>query len=265
MRSKRARGPKRRRSMCAECSALRELAGVQSCTSVRICRTFDTNLRELLPGLTYEQYRVADGVIQDSHERTKQWVRKRFDAIDDPTPERFVELLCEIHRRIFQTALGPAAGATRASPVEVDHDEHMFGGVEPSKIVPRLHDLWRSNGGILEAPQEHEPFSWWAARFFQSFFRTHPFRDGNGRTARLYVEIAALRRGFLVNWAQDTRKYSMALRYAHKHLGVTTNEPRNEVRASHAPFVPLARWVRSCVLDRAPEFLDEEPWEKSTE
>lgn len=57
------------------------------------------------------------------------------------------------------------------------------------------------------------------ARFFEHFFRVHPFMDGNGRVARMMVQRALLNDGLHARWddsAKARRRYVSSLEYAHR-------------------------------------------------
>lgn len=60
------------------------------------------------------------------------------------------------------------------------------------------------------------------ARFFEHFFRVHPFMDGNGRVARMMVQRALLNDGLHARWddsAKARRRYVSSLEYAHRRRG----------------------------------------------
>jgi len=119
------------------------------------------------------------------------------------------------------------------------HDVRAFGqGMTPPTFadVPALVSDWlRLANGELDDPtvlMEH------LAAIHADFERIHPFRDGNGRTGRLVLNLLLVRRGLApaIIYKKDRDKYLRALARAD--------------RGEHGPLGELiARSVKDC-LDR---------------
>jgi Fic family protein len=96
----------------------------------------------------------------------------------------------EIHRRAVHPAEGP--GEFRRS--EIEGLKHQ--GNAPAREVPVLMERWLA--------EVNRPATWLhsgetmdrLAELHAEFERIHPFRNGNGRTGRLVVELLLLRLGY---------------------------------------------------------------------
>jgi fido (protein-threonine AMPylation protein) len=163
-----------------------------------------------------------------------------------------VSMTKRIHRVVFKSAFGVDAGRFRIAgqDVEVGHNLHTFQGEPHDRIEAGMVEVWSVHAPVsLARIGDRQSVATWAARFCQAFFRVHPFRDGNGRTARLLVEMIAAIRGLVIEWptftsrgsqTQDRTDYLEALQYAHKHLGLT--KAGAAVAGPRNPFIPLSRW-----------------------
>lgn len=106
---------------------------------------------------------------------------------DTPVDERTV---LEMHRIIMAGILGNDAGSYRRHPVFIRGSWH----VPPNWVkVPILMDafgVW-----LREGRKDEHPVSF-AAKAHVELVRIHPFADGNGRTARLLVNLLLMREGY---------------------------------------------------------------------
>lgn len=96
-------------------------------------------------------------------------------------------VICELHRRIVARSRPDIAGIYATLPRRVAGSPAIF--PNPMKIP----DLMAKLGGWLEAA-DLTP-----AAAFEAHFRLtaiHPFTDGNGRTARLLMNLVLLRAGY---------------------------------------------------------------------
>ncbi len=184
--------------------------------------------------------------------------------------ESFVEYILELHKTIFEEAFPTIAGRFRLPTdpgVTVGHGAHRYEGALLQDIEPRLRSLALSQP-IYNAPETVEAFAHWAARFCQAYFAIHPFNDGNGRTGRFLVEVAARRTGTLrvksLNYAtrgehtKDRSSYLYALQYAHKYCGLTPAS-RYIHRGSLDPFMWFAQWWRLRIEPVSEELIEEPP------
>lgn len=86
-----------------------------------------------------------------------------------------------------------------------------FEGASPDKIEKCLHDACDELDNEGRDPIEN------AFRFYQKFVYTHPFYDGNGRIARLIVNIYLMWSGYYVYWSKFNKiKFIKKLNQSHK-------------------------------------------------
>ncbi len=112
-------------------------------------------------------------------------------------------LLLDVHGTVFGKAFGDVAGRFRrpGEDTRVGHNEHAFDGVPSETIEPELEALWASCPAT-DVHRDKRSVAFWAAKFCQGLFRIHPFVDGNGRTARLVVEVVAVHFGMGLFWPE---------------------------------------------------------------
>jgi fido (protein-threonine AMPylation protein) len=136
----------------------------------------------------------------------------------------FIEILSSLHRIMFGSSGISTLGRFRrhGEDVFIDHGVHGFMGVPASEVEPRLHALFDETLGLLAAAKGHSPGAAFqlCAEFLEGFFAIHPYLDGNGRVARLIVEIqvrvSAGRRCVWPSAGRRRRQYFKALRHCHK-------------------------------------------------
>lgn len=97
----------------------------------------------------------------------------------------------------------------------VKQTEHLptFEGSKPDQIEPDVREAFNY---LLEPPKDGGLEN--ALRFYQKFVKTHPFYDGNGRVARLFVNLYLLRFDLHIDWKnlQDKSDFLNKLNYYHK-------------------------------------------------
>ncbi len=176
-----------------------------------------------------------------------QWVYSQ--ATDDPRERAapFLSLteLREIHRRVVEAAW------------EVEPPVDFDPGEGPGSF--RLHDILAFSNGMTPAPSTdiHPRMTDWLslanrvpdpgthlmehlAKVHADFERIHPFRDGNGRTGRLVLNLILVRRGFApaIIYKRDRPKYLAALE-----------------RSDRGDFGPLGEIIARAVKDSLDRFL----------
>ncbi|HEY1752164.1 MAG TPA: Fic family protein [Caulobacteraceae bacterium] len=122
--------------------------------------------------------------------------------------------ICELHRRIVARSRPQIAGVYSLLPRRVAGSPAVF--PNPAKIP----DLMAALGRWLEAAEASPEVA------FEAHFRLtaiHPFADGNGRTARLLMNLVLLRAGYppLAIRPEDRAAYLAAL-----ETGSTTDDLR---------------------------------------
>ena len=148
--------------------------------------------------------------------------------------------------------------------VDEDGNRHKIECVEleTSKnrnVVKKMNELveWTNNEIGYGCPLEK------IAEFHARFIKIHPFRDGNGRTARLLTNYLLLIAGYpMMNVSPDRKKeYYRCLNYANAVSDelFVVEKPENKVfydtmvklygeRTEDTKYMPLARFLKSCFL-----------------
>ena len=168
-------------------------------------------------------------------EEANRVARTRFDAMDNELVpllsevakefgiRQYMNLSHEFHSIIFKDIIS-INGEFRSS----DHDGSgsvYFGGQKRQELRSRFTGSKPEN---IESDLE-EAFTYLldfesdtpvddALRFYQKFVFTHPFYDGNGRVARLFVNLYLLAYGKFIDWKnlQDKGKFLSKLNYYHE-------------------------------------------------
>lgn len=136
-------------------------------------------------GITAGGKRLKEHLEAVDHHDALLWMREVAGARSVPLGE---EIARELHRRIVARSEPSIAGAYSRLPRRIAGSAVVF--PNPAKVP----DLMRAFGAWLaEAPPTPE-----AA--FEAHYRLtaiHPFADGNGRTARLLMNLVLLRGGYV--------------------------------------------------------------------
>src|SRR5207244_2877712 len=106
------------------------------------------------------------------------------------------------------------AGRYRTMDVRAAGTEHVY---PPHYRIPELLDAFVAWLASYEARQLHPIV--YAAEVHYRFVAIHPFRDGNGRTARLLMNLFLLRSGYPIAVLRTERRkeYIDSLVYAQEH------------------------------------------------
>jgi Fic family protein len=184
----------------------------------------------------------------EGYAKAAQWIYAQ--AVQEPSgwssQERInLTELRQIHKLVVQPAWlhsppdalhpGEGPGSFRK------HDIRPFGGgmAPPSfSEVPALVTDWLADAGRGPARGQHPML--FIADLHARFERIHPFRDGNGRTGRLTMNLLLVRHGYppAVIYKRDRTRYLNALR-----------------RADRGDPGPLAEIVARAVTDGIYRFL----------
>ena len=175
------------------------------------------------------------------------WVYSQADSDEAERDEPYLLLseVREIHRRVV------AAAWEVAPPID------FLPGEGPGSF--RLHDILPFPGGMIPTPftDIHPQVTDWLrvanaepaadlhvmehlARAHAAFERIHPFRDGNGRTGRLILNLVLVRRGYApaIIYKRDRPRYLDALD-----------------RTDRGEYGPLAELLARAVKDSLDRFL----------
>lgn len=176
-----------------------------------------------------------------------EWVYSQANDVGVDGDREFLMLteLREIHRRVV------------AAVWDVAPPKDLLPGEGPGSF--RLHDILAFTNGMTPAPftDIHPRITDWLstanaqpaaglhlmehiARIHADFERIHPFRDGNGRTGRLVMNLILVRRGYApaIIYKRDRPRYLRALE-----------------RTDQAEYGPLAELVARAVKDSLDRFL----------
>jgi Fic family protein len=131
-----------------------------------------------------------------------------------------------VHELLLRGIDDQNAGKYRSGQVRVAGATFMPPSAE--KITPMISELLQT---LSENPDELRPIEL-AAFFHHRFVYLHPFLDGNGRTARLLMNVVLMRTGypFTVLLKVDRPKYLRALS-----------------EADNGNLIPFANFVATCV------------------
>jgi len=176
-----------------------------------------------------------------------EWVYSQANDVDMERDQPYLMLseLREIHRRVVSSVWDVAP------PID------FLPGEGPGSF--RLHDILPFTNGMTPAPftDIHPRITDWLsvanaepatglhlmehiARIHADFERIHPFRDGNGRTGRLTMNLILVRRGYApaIVYKRDRPRYMRALE-----------------RTDQAEFGPLSELIARSVRDSLDRFL----------
>ncbi|MGD1935777.1 MAG: Fic/DOC family protein [Candidatus Phaeomarinobacter sp.] len=132
---------------------------------------------------------------------TRQRMRQPIDDAFEMTARSYQNL----HNHIFQDVY-ERAGEYRSTELW----KGMSGFEHPHEIAPRMEQMFGENAQLPTASfdNSHE-FAREAAKLMHGLNDIHAFREGNGRTQRLFLERLAMQSGFRIDEVNIDRKLWM--------------------------------------------------------
>lgn len=154
----------------------------------------------IVHGITVGGKSLRDHLEAVDHYDALLWMRERA-ATATPVNE---DVVCELHRRIVARSQPDIAGIYSRNPRRIPGSPVVF--PNPAKIPQLMEEF----GAWLEAAPPTP------ASAFDAHFRLtaiHPFGDGNGRTARLLMNLLLIREGYppIAVRPEDRKTYLDAL------------------------------------------------------
>lgn len=155
------------------------------------------------PITTPEQLReFEDGRVED----------RRIEFLDEPFRGDFdLPHLQAIHRHLFQDVY-PWAGEIRT--VGISKGGQGFLPPEHVGFVVNGAARLMSEDGMLQPGMDTARWSGLLAERFNDVNEAHPFREGNGRTQRLYFDQVAEAGGKMIHWNVLTKEQNIAVSHA---------------------------------------------------
>ncbi|BBH54740.1 Fic family protein [Fluviispira sanaruensis] len=213
----------------------------------------------------FNQKMTEDEMIYFSHEIESSYleIKKKIESdyyTFPDSPSIFIEMLKTINGEIFKkTGIG-FFGKFREKEIYFDVDAHHREGSKPEKIEIELTKFF--NDYFLNINNEQwnneERFLRLSSIFLETFFRIHPFPDGNGRTGRLFLILMGVhsKKFYFERFDihnSDEKDYLKALRAAHKFYDHESPSKRKMA------YNLLIEWLKS-KLTHSDEFTGiEEP------
>jgi fido (protein-threonine AMPylation protein) len=255
-----------------------------SCTkSGKLCSIADLRLAEI-----YQYEKGDDGPLSLAHHQklmlaVQEGQQKALRLVNNDqirfpsSASAFQRTVLLLHGQIFG-GTGLRFSGTFRQPGEPDvhfgSGRNERRGVAAEVLSDRLDALY---DGTLRSFQNTEVDAAGLARvcgrFLQEFFMIHPFHDGNGRVARLFIRVMANSTGryyfdVLPEDNRSRKKYTGALAFAHRHLHSYAGQA-SDYSTIQDPYKHIARWLTEYIREHvfvgtngieehAPEWLEEE-------
>jgi Fic family protein len=204
----------------AKLDELRPLAGEKVLKAFDIEYTYESNRIEgntltlqetalvVEKGLTISGKPLKDHLEAINHVHALDYVKGLVAEQDNFSPT----ILLNIHRLILQGIDNDNAGKYRAVPVMISGAKHV--PPQPYLVAKQMEDyfIWYNTNKGTFHPVEL------AAEMHERLVTIHPFIDGNGRTARLVMNLLLLQNGYpivmLKGDAESRLEYYNALEQA---------------------------------------------------
>lgn len=147
------------------------------------------------------------------------------------------EIICNIHRLFYQKIDDEKAGKYRKVPVFISGSKHAVAPIaEISKRMKQLVQWYNNNESKLH------PIVL-AAEFHKRFVFIHPFIDGNGRVARLLMNLSLMRNDYNIAIipAVTRAEYIDVLEKAHNDDNIFTSFIADRIMMTQLEILRLFR------------------------
>lgn len=161
-------------------------------------------------GITVRGKSLKEHLEVKDHKRA---LEKLYSLIETPTDINFTEnLIREIHQAVVELSEEMDDEDYRQTDVFISGSDHK--PCDPGDISKELKKLVK---WVRDEKHRLHPIEF-VALFHHRFVHIHPFLDGNGRAARLLMNIFLMKDGFplVIILKNDRQKYYRALRAADK-------------------------------------------------
>lgn len=162
----------------------------------------------LKEGLTIKGKGFEEHLEAKNHSQALDYMYTLIDAqTKTPLSERLIR---DIHSLVVRIQDDMRPGSYRTTEVRISGSKHTpTPGYQVASAMQKLVEKYKDNGNMH--PVEH------VARFHHDLVAIHPFLDGNGRTARIMMNILLMQRGYplAILLKNDRKKYYRLLEQAH--------------------------------------------------
>lgn len=167
-----------------------EAEAIAASTSMEGVPVTVEEVRRILLGVRPAEVREEDAALVEGYRDAMSFVLRRADA---PAFRWDMELIIALHDRILAGSWAAGAGRFRDGPAYVVNNRTGELAFEPPEhgAVPELVDRACA---LMEEGHPHPAIA--AAWIHVAIAAIHPFRDGNGRAARVAASLAMYRGGF---------------------------------------------------------------------
>ncbi|KDA94265.1 cell division protein Fic [Pantoea agglomerans Eh318] len=161
------------------------------------------------PGVLINKFDILDDELLD-----RRIMHEQMQIIDDIKIHRpySLETLCAIHKKLFSCAFEWAGelrdidiskGSTRfcSNPYLTKVGEEIF------KKINRLNEKMRSEENLDISDEKSINYMNELGELISDLNMLHPFREGNGRTLRLFIELFLFNLGINISWPTSPERW----------------------------------------------------------
>jgi len=167
-------------------------------------------------GMTVKGKSLKEHLEVKDHKRA---LEKLYRLVESPTDIDFNEhLVKDLHKAVIELSEEAEDYDYRVTEVFISGSDHK--PLSSSEISDAMKELMK---WVNEESHQYHPIEF-TSLFHHRFVQIHPFIDGNGRTARLLMNIFLMREGYplVIILKNDRQKYYRVLKQADngRHKGI---------------------------------------------